>query len=67
MQEYYTPRQLVELGLYTSVKALYAAIHNRKCPPYFKIHKRILFSKHEVEAWLSQYNITPKDEGEIDG
>lgn len=53
-KEFFTSRDLVRLGVFSSDDEAYEARKRGRSPDYYKIGRRVLYSKDQIEAFLSR-------------
>ena len=54
MPQFLSSRQLVQLGLYPSLDAVYLARVRGQSPDFMKLKRKILYPKHRVLAFIEQ-------------
>ena len=53
-QEFLTPKEIVDLGLYTSLDSLYSARYYGVSPDYIKVNRKIIYPKVAVIEFIKQ-------------
>ena len=54
MPQFLSSRQLVQLGLYPSLDAVYLARVRGQSPDFMKLKRKILYPQHRVLAFIEQ-------------